>query len=49
MALPELYSQLVDKVASQGIPAWLGVGGSNGDIIPEALPLACVLNCQSEN
>jgi hypothetical protein len=36
MALPEPYSQLVDKVASQGIPAWLGVGGSNGDIIPRS-------------
>jgi hypothetical protein len=32
--LPELYNKLVEKVTIAGIPAWLGVGASSGDIIP---------------
>jgi hypothetical protein len=34
LGLPELYDKLVEKVAIDGIPAWLGVGASSGDIIP---------------
>ena len=33
-SLPALYAELVDAVAARGCPAWLGVGSSNGDIIP---------------
>jgi len=33
-SLPALYAELVHTVAARGCPAWLGVGSSNGDIIP---------------
>jgi Heterokaryon incompatibility protein (HET) len=35
--LTELYQRLVQRVAINGIPAWLGIGGSSGDIIPRNL------------
>jgi len=33
-SLEALYAELVMEVAARGCPAWLGVGSSNGDIIP---------------
>jgi Heterokaryon incompatibility protein (HET) len=36
LPLEELYPKLVEKVAMNGIPAWLGLGGSSGDIIPRS-------------
>jgi hypothetical protein len=32
--LDKLYQSLVQRVTIDGIPAWLGIGSSNGDIIP---------------
>jgi hypothetical protein len=32
--LSDLYADVAKKVAAKGFPAWLGVGGGSGDIIP---------------
>jgi len=37
--LEELYAEVIEKVAIKGLPAWLGIGGSNGDAIPRHLSI----------
>jgi hypothetical protein len=38
-SLEDLYAEVIEKVAIKGLPAWLGVGGSNGDAIPRHLSI----------